>query len=207
MPTDPEGVSIIRHADLPVSPWANRAGTTRQVASGPDGAGVNAFDWRISVAEVVGECSFSAFPGIDRTILLVDGSGMELVIDGVAHPLEPLAPLRFDGASEVTCTVPAGPTRDLNIMCRRGDWSASVEILDARKPVVVRPTPHGLMFLGCFAGRWSLTAPTPDELEPGDFLLLGRPVRVLADGPVVMIRLTPSSERLVEVADDGGAAG
>lgn len=207
MPTDPEGVSIIRHADLPVSPWANRAGTTRQVASGPDGAGVNAFDWRISVAEVVGECSFSAFPGIDRTILVVHGNGMELAIDGVTHPLEPLAPLRFDGASEVTCMVPDGPSRDLNIMCRRGDWSASVEMLDARKPVIVRPTPHGLMFLGCFAGRWSLTEPTPDELEPGDFLRLGCPVKVQAAWPLIGIRLTPSRDRHVVAGDDGGAAG
>ena len=120
MPADEPGFSIIRHSDLAVSRWANGAGTTRQVAAEPDDSGIDSFDWRVSIADVVSECSFSAFPGIDRTILLVEGRVMVLAIDGVECRLDPLAPVRFWGEADVTCSVPDGPTRDLNIMCRRG---------------------------------------------------------------------------------------
>ena len=206
MPADTHDVRIIRHADLAVSPWANHAGITRQVAASPEGAGVDSFEWRISIADVVGACSFSSFPGIDRTLLLVEGSGMVLAIDGVTHRLERCVPLCFGGEADVACTVPDGPTRDLNIMCRRGQWSAAVEVLDARTPLALAPSARGVTLVGCFAGRWSMAQPTADELEPGDFLRLGGPAMVQADGPVVRIRLTPGHERLVEAVDGDAAA-
>ncbi|CAB4757359.1 unannotated protein [freshwater metagenome] len=207
MPADLPGLSIIRHSDLAVSPWANGAGTTRQVAAEPEGSTIDSFDWRVSIADVVRECSFSAFPGIDRTILLVEGRVMVLAINGVECRLEPLAPVRFGGEAEVTCSVPDGPTRDLNVMCRRGEWAASVEVLDARKPVSVAPTSKMIMFLACFAGQWSLVEPAAHRLGPGDFLRVGCTATVQAAEPVILIRLARSRGARAFGAGDDGAAG
>lgn len=55
------------------------------------------FDWRVSVAAVDAEGSFSTFPGIDRLITLVEGKGMVLTVDGTPHPVGPLSPFVFSG--------------------------------------------------------------------------------------------------------------
>ena len=204
VPADEPGFSIIRHSDLAVSRWANGAGTTRQVAAEPDDSGIDSFDWRVSIADVVSECSFSAFPGIDRTILLVEGRVMVLAIDGVECRLDPLAPVRFGGEADVTCSVPDGPTRDLNVMCRRGEWAASVEVLDARKPVTVAPTSEGIAFVVCFAGQWSLVEPTAHWLGPGDFLRVAAPAIALAAEPLLFIRVARVGDGLALGLDDDG---
>ena len=68
-------------------PWKNGGGTTAEIAAFPDGAGFNAFDWRISLAEVASDGPFSAFPGIDRTLMLVEGARLALDRRGrVARP-------------------------------------------------------------------------------------------------------------------------
>jgi environmental stress-induced protein Ves len=58
--------SIIRAADLKAVPWKNGGGATREIAASPPGAAFDAFDWRVSVAEVSVAGAFSMFEGIDR---------------------------------------------------------------------------------------------------------------------------------------------
>jgi uncharacterized protein len=64
---------------------------------------------------------------------------MDLVIDGVEHVLGLHEPFTFDGASRSSSRLPAGPTRDLNVMTRRGRQSAAVAIVDlsATRPLAV----------------------------------------------------------------------
>ena len=124
----PDGGGIVRFAELPVVPWRNGGGVTREVAA--EGSVGQDFDWRISIADVHEAGAFSAFPGVDRIIMLLDGEEMDLVIDGVEHVLGLHEPLRFDGASQTSCTVPLGPTRDLNVMTRRDRRRAAVTITD-----------------------------------------------------------------------------
>jgi environmental stress-induced protein Ves len=97
------------------------------------------FDWRISIAEVSEAGPFSRFPGVDRIITVVDGEGMDLVIDGVEHVLGPHEPLSFDGASSTECIRIAGPVRDLNVMTRHDRLSATVAIRDlsATRPIAI----------------------------------------------------------------------
>ena len=121
-------MGIVRFAELPVVPWCNGGGVTREVV--PGGSGRQDFDWRISIADVNAPGPFSLFPGIDRVITLVEGGQMNLVIDGVDHVLGLHQPLSFDGASRISCTLPAGPARDLNFMARCDRLSAAVAIRD-----------------------------------------------------------------------------
>jgi len=119
---------IVHFADLSVVPWRNGGGVTREVAVG--GSGGQDFNWRISIADVNVPGPFSTFPGVDRIITLVDGVRMDLLIDGVEHVLGLYEPFTFDGASQTSCTLPNGPTRDLNVMTRRDRRSAAVTITD-----------------------------------------------------------------------------
>ncbi len=44
----------------------------------PAGAALDEFLWRVSIADVERDGPFSRFPGIDRTIVLLEGAGMRL---------------------------------------------------------------------------------------------------------------------------------
>lgn len=129
-------LGIVRFTELPLVPWRNGGGVTREiVASG--GSGPDGFDWRISIADVSEPGPFSAFPGFDRVITLVEGGRMDLWVDGVAHVLGLHESLSFDGASQTSCSLPAGPTRDLNVMTRADRHSAVVSVRDLSE---TRPT-------------------------------------------------------------------
>jgi uncharacterized protein len=133
-----DNLGIVRFAELPVVPWRNGGGGTREVVAA-GGSGALDFDWRISIADVSAPGPFSTFPGVDRVIMLVMGERMDLVIDGVEHVLGLHEPLSFDGASQTSCSLPAGPTRDLNVMTRGDRLSAAVAIRDLSqtRPIAV----------------------------------------------------------------------
>ncbi|WP_422648130.1 Histidine utilization protein HutD [Cupriavidus sp. H18C1] len=110
-------------------PWKNGGGTTREIAAWPPAAGIDAFDWRLSIADIAADGPFSAFPGIDRQIVLLDGDGVRLhARDGsFDHRLVAVGePFAFAGEATVDATLLGGPTRDFNVMTRRGRCRASV---------------------------------------------------------------------------------
>ena len=53
-------------AAIAPTPWKNGGGATRELACWPPGAGIDAFDWRVSVASVAASGPFLAYPGVDR---------------------------------------------------------------------------------------------------------------------------------------------
>lgn len=100
-------------------PWRNGLGTTREIAVEPPGkaAGEAGFRWRLSIADIERDCEFSAFPGINRSIMLLDGKGMDLFVDGQCLSLDrPFRPRDFSGDASARCRLHAGPVRDFNIM-------------------------------------------------------------------------------------------
>ena len=113
------------------TPWKNGGGTTAEIAIAPAGAGFDDFDWRISLATIAQSGSFSVFPGIDRTLALVEGGGVALQIGAAppfnldaAHPL-----IRFAGGAAVDATVGNGATTDFNVMTRRSTCSHQLDTL------------------------------------------------------------------------------
>jgi uncharacterized protein len=114
---------------LPALPWKNGGGSTRTIAVSPPDAGLDDFDWRISVAEVASSGDFSIFPGVDRTILLLDGPGMTLRFDdGRIVPLTaPFEPHAFRGDDAVHSQL-LGSSRDFNVMTRRSHAHAGVQV-------------------------------------------------------------------------------
>jgi hypothetical protein len=121
---------ILHLHDCPARPWKNGLGRTRELAVEPPGAGMEDFLWRVSVAEVDSAAPFSAFPGIDRSIVLLDGAGFRMTMDdGRTHALtEPFVPFAFAGEARVAVTLAGGPTRDFNLMLRRGQARGHVAV-------------------------------------------------------------------------------
>lgn len=157
------GVERFELSSLPATPWKNGGGTTREIATHPPGAGFGDFAWRLSVADVERDGPFSAFPGIDRTIVLLRGAGKRLAADGVEHALtECGAPFAFAGEAAIEARLVGGATRDFNVMTRRGSWRAEVASLRAAACVEGADA----MLLWCGAGRWQVGASGGFVLEP-----------------------------------------
>lgn len=119
-------------AALPATPWKNGGGSTREIVCRPHGAGVDGFDWRVSIATIAQDGPFSAFPGVDRVIMLLDGAGVHLRAagGGLDHRLDtPHAPFAFPGDAALDCTCLGGTSTDFNVMTRRGALRADVRVL------------------------------------------------------------------------------
>ncbi len=112
---------LLRPTDYQRKPWKNGGGELLDIVAEPDGAGLDAFDWRASIALVRASGPFSHFPGIDRTIVLLEGVGMRLDSAGWHAAMDTTyEPVHFPGEQGVACTLTNGPTRDFNLMVRRG---------------------------------------------------------------------------------------
>ncbi|RQR23678.1 HutD family protein [Burkholderia sp. Bp9143] len=122
--------ATIRAADLVASPWKNGGGVTREIGVFPQGAALDAFAWRVSVADVGAAGPFSRFDGIDRTLVLLSGAGMTLAeAGGARHVLDtPLARADFAGETAIDATLHDGATRDFNLMTRRSTTRGTVDV-------------------------------------------------------------------------------
>lgn len=106
-------------SDLRAQPWKNGGGVTREVAVFPQGAGMEDFVWRISLACVEAAGPFSCFDGVDRHLSVLDGE-LDLEVSGVTHRLKAGQGLAFAGDAESYGVPVGGAVRDLNVMTRRG---------------------------------------------------------------------------------------
>ncbi|MEO5794887.1 MAG: HutD family protein [Rhodoferax sp.] len=139
-------------AALPATPWKNGGGTTREIVCQPPGAGMDSFDWRVSIASIAKAGPFSAFPGIDRVILLLDGAGVHLQGGDINHRLDtPGQPFAFSGDVALGCTLLGGASTDFNVMARRGRVRADVRILAAAEDIAAS---SGLLMV--LRGSWQV---------------------------------------------------
>ena len=119
---------ILRAGNYRRMKWRNGGGETAEIAVSPEDAGLDDFDWRVSMARVESAGPFSLFPGVDRTLSILEGEGVVLDIEG-------RLPVRLTGVSEpygfpadvaVHAGLVAGPVTDLNVMTRRGRYAHRV---------------------------------------------------------------------------------
>lgn len=181
-------MEIIRYAELKAHPWRNGGGVTREVARHPrtpslrtapqDTGQDNAWDWRVSIAEVSKAGPFSAYAGMDRVLTVIDGDLLLLSVDGAEHPLEKYRPFRFSGDADSAGALPTGDIRDLNVITRNGAFKGYTSIVELSKkrahPVfagqlgillqgqgTVSPGTAGSLSVGPAA----VAAPEPERLE------------------------------------------
>lgn len=124
-------IRILRFDDSRRQPWANSAGSTRELMQWPgDG---QPWQWRLSIADVDRDAPFSSFPGVDRILVLLSGDGLVLrfaAVDGECGREErlesPFAMARFPGEAELSGGPIDGPTTDFNLMWRRDSFDAEL---------------------------------------------------------------------------------
>ena len=136
------GTPLLRRitpVDHLIMPWKNGLGFTREIAIDPPGASMSdaGFRWRLSIATVDQSGPFSSFPGIDRTIMVIEGKGMELTVAGQApRRLDRcFQPFSFPGDAATECKLIDGPIRDFNLMVNRRILSAQTTVCRWPDPV------------------------------------------------------------------------
>lgn len=172
---------LVRFAGLPVSRWANGAGTTVEIAR--DRPGSEAFDWRVSIASETTSEWFSPYEGFDRTLVNVRSEPLEIEVNGSARVLGFGKSTRFSGEDHVRTLNPSASASALNLMTRRSACRGDVHVAtvaqhpfqeargEALAIVVLR---GGLLFRTATLGPWdalvgalpsstALTSPRPSE--------------------------------------------
>ncbi|MFH9421641.1 HutD family protein [Streptomyces sp. NPDC017529] len=133
---------VLRAAGRTASAWSNGGGVTREIAAAPPGAGWDAFDWRVSLAEVGRDGPYSALPGVDRILTVADGAGLELTVGGTRHELPACyRPFAFPGDAATECRLLDGPVVNFNVMLRRGRSVATVEMARGEYAYAAQPPP------------------------------------------------------------------
>jgi uncharacterized protein len=176
------GVEIMSNAstrrilttEIEATPWKNGGGVTREIATGGRPEGDAGWGWRVSLAEVAQGGPFSVFPETDRVIAVIDGAGMDLVSpDGATLALEPFQPARFAGEAPFDGHLRHGPVRDLNVMVRRGAFTAEMEIRHGPDSATMRGDSGGCLLILNLAGRCTLRVDggAPSDLKPEESLV------------------------------------
>jgi uncharacterized protein len=175
-------------------PWENGRGTTSDILLLPEGATRQDFDIRISVAPITGDAPFSLFPGIDRHITLFKGAGLKLGFPSRSLILRPLSPAFFDSGEGPFAHLVDGPVEVLNVMTRRGRWTARVEVLRQNTNLLIGRNELGVIFVA--EGDWAAEVDRRvHTLQSGGTGIITQPgaVALSADPPGVAIfaLLTP----------------
>jgi hypothetical protein len=116
--------------------WKNGLGSTLELASDAPAPG-DEWTWRLSIADVPAAAPFSEFPGVDRFLACLEGSGLRVELGGkpLVVPNEGEA-LAFAG-EESARGEPLGPgVRDVNLMVRRRRWHGAMLLARGRSLAV-----------------------------------------------------------------------
>lgn len=198
--TAPATSCLLRAGDYRRMRWKNGAGWTSEILRVPD---VEDWSWRLSIAEVETDAPFSAFPGIERELLLLAGNGMRLRFDdGAVHDLlPPHGALRFPGERPLVGELLDGPSRDFNVMWKRDE----VEVQLWRRPLVgamvLFVAPGETWAVHMLAGQAHFSCDCGlGGMESGDTAILredaGRRARFALDGggEVLLVRVAKAGE-------------
>lgn len=186
---------VVRASSHVRTPWKNDGGSTIQLAISPGTAGLDNFEWRISMATVASDGPFSVFAGVDRTLCILEGAGLVVNVGELSHRLLPTSePFVFSGDDRVSATLVDGAITDFNVMTHRDRFSHTVR----------RVRIHGTDTLesdarvrALFCHRDAATIQTGKQayaLGPLDMLIDDE-----ADGPWTVSAEVPSVVYLVEL--------
>lgn len=183
------GLIHLKAGNHRVMPWKNGLGSTTEIAVFPPDAGVEDFGWRVSAADVAANGPFSAFPGIDRTLSILDGEGLTLFVgEAEGRVLRPdTPPFAFPADVPTAADLLEGPITDLNVMTRRGAWRHAVERVAVKDELVLSALAT-VTLVYCHDGGVRLSGPSGTaELAPRDAALVAAGEWVLAGKARVFI--------------------
>lgn len=174
---------IIQRASRRVAePWRNGMGVQYEIAA--DGPLPDGWTWRLSVAEISHDVSFSDFTGVCREFCVAIGNGVVLTIDGAPIRCDPGSITTFDGGATVAASPVDGPTSDVNLMVRHGSPPKHLSVHRSNERV------NGVEALVAIVGSAGVRVDGEIlELEVLDALLhLGRSEILITHGVVAVVR-------------------
>lgn len=197
----PQSSFVLRASGYRRMRWKNGAGWTSEILKehGDAERDTNDWRWRLSIAEIEQAAPFSAFPGVDRELVLLGGNGLRLRFDdGETHDLlPPHDRLRFAGERQAFGEPFDGPTRDFNLMWKRESVATELWHRPLVGTMVLFVDPGEAWAIHLLAGQ----ARFADEsglgaLNAGDTAILrapgGRARHVLdGGGEALLIRIAP----------------
>lgn len=160
-------VTRLTEQDFVVSTWSG--GTTTQLAICPQGSiyGDRNFLWRMSSATVELETSdFTPLPDYHRFIATLDAPIVLTHNGGAPLELLPLALHQFDGGDATTSV---GRCTDFNLMVRKGQCAAQVEVKSLPQTEWLPPVERGCQAIFCATGTATALGHT---LSAGELLLV-----------------------------------
>ena len=178
----------LRPADFSVMQWQNGRGTTTELFRENDATGD--LLWRLSRADVTESGPFSALPGIDRILMLLEGVGFDLDFGthGYVKVTEPLVPVVFSGDWPTRAENVRGPSRDLNLMLARGRAAAEISVI---RGAGAAPMADRSVFLALDTSVRISAGPTERALGAGDLLIVSGAAGAVATvtGPGALVRV------------------
>ncbi len=110
--------------------WKNGKGRTLELIRLSHPHDPELFSLRLSIASMKESGPFSHYPGIERSIILLEGKGVVLdFVDEIKmHLNEPLKPIQFAGEEEIEAKLIDGPIREFNIMAARDCVEAYIHV-------------------------------------------------------------------------------
>ena len=184
-------------------PWKNRAGSTTELLIEPPAATLaGGFRWRVSRATVAESGRFSRFPGLDRSLLLLSGQGMELDHGDHGRVLlpGPLEPVRFPGEWDTWGRLLNGPCLDFNVMAERSAVRHQVTIMRPGSPTPLPEAATVLVY--CAQGGFALTG-WAEAVQPGELL---RADGAGTSGLLVTALATATALVVVAISPNAGGA-
>ena len=128
MASEGAGWRILRAIDdVPPVPWANGAGTTRELVGYDRSAQLSpagTAHWRLSIATLERPGPFSPLAGVDRTFLLV-GADATLSVDEEVHELRDGDALWFRGDQDVVLVALSAACHAVNLMTTRTEGATA----------------------------------------------------------------------------------
>jgi uncharacterized protein len=170
--------------------WANGAGTTTLIASGPH---ENDWLWRLSIADITQDGAFSPYPDTRRQFVTLDAPirlrfgnqrDVELLRLSVTH---------FDGADAPHAHLPETPTRAFNLMLR-GNAEGTLIARPLNGSMWLPARESWIWFAYLLGGQADVLAGNEHcSMEPGNSLWIDAPtgerVRIEGGGELILVHL------------------
>lgn len=143
-------MKIIRRSEFTSVPWKNQGGVTHEIAKQENDQNIL---WRLSIAEVTQNGAFSIFDGLQRSLTVIAGSGMDLLgaSGNLVHEAPLLQPITFSGCDALVGVLRNGPCQDFNLIFDPKIFEGSVDIIDIEDDTIdLTPSDFstGLLCLG-----------------------------------------------------------
>jgi environmental stress-induced protein Ves len=177
-------MKIIRASELVEGRWRNGMGVSWDIASEPSAS--ETFDWRFAIARIDADVPFSLYLQVDRIFTLIDGNGLDLDFGGrPSLAVDRLfVPHLYPCDLATFCRLRAGPCRALNLFMRRGQWSATADVLSSGAEI----THDGPILLYALQGAADIDGKV---LEEGDAAVATDGVTAGTEGFLYAARLRP----------------